>query len=59
MTVNDGDPDYRVTDKIRMQLQYQDLEANREKWENDLREFAAGLERYASEEEEIAKKLAE
>jgi hypothetical protein len=42
-----------------MQLQYQDLEANREKWENDLREFAACLERYASEEEEIAKKLAE
>jgi len=59
LTVNDGDPDYCKTDKIRMQLQYQDLEANREKWENDLRKFAAGLERYASKEEEIAKKLAE
>ena len=59
LTVNDGDPDYRKTDKIRMQLQYQDLEANREKWENDLRDFAAGLEKYADEEEEIAKKLAE
>ncbi len=59
LTVDDGDPDYRKTDEIQMQLQYQDLEATREKWENDLRKFAAGLERYASKEEEIAKKLAE
>lgn len=59
LTVNDGDPDYTKTDKIRMQLQYQDIEATREKWENDLRKFAADLEEYASKEEEIAKKLAE
>jgi hypothetical protein len=57
LTVNDGDPDYSKTDKIRMQLQYQDLNADRNKWEKDCLEFAKGLEKYAAEEEEIAKRL--
>lgn len=57
LTVDNGDPRYNEVDKIRMILQYQNLEADRNTWEDDLKQFAEGLERYAAEEDSIKSSL--
>lgn len=57
LTVDDGDPHYGKTDSIDMILQYQDTKAKRKKWEEDLKVYADGINKYADEEEKIAKEL--
>ena len=48
LTVDDGDPDYSKTDKIKMQLEYMNHDKVRAEWEKDWKDFADGIEKYAN-----------
>lgn len=57
LKLDSSDPDYNDTSVIHCNLQYQNLDADRAKWEEDMQGFAEGLEMYAKNEDTISEKL--
>lgn len=57
LKLDSSDPDYTDNSGIHCYLQYQDLNADRVKWEKDLKAFTEGVERYAEVQNDLEKKF--